>query len=124
MTDKVIDASAIAAIIFQEDNFEDLYEAVRGATLLAPELLPFEIANVCLKKIKRHAALEANISEAIRLFQRFDIDYVAMDMAGVFEISLAHNLSAYDASYLWLAKENNCELVTLDARLKLASQKR
>ena len=123
MTDKVIDASAIAAIIFQEDAFEDVYETLKGATLVAPELLPFEIANVCVKKIKRHG-LATNIEAALKLFQRFDIQYVAVDVAGVCETSLIHNLSAYDASYLWLAKENDCELVTLDARLKLASQAR
>jgi predicted nucleic acid-binding protein len=30
-------------------------------------------------------------------------------------------LTAYDASYLWLAKHLNCELVTLDGKLEDAA---
>ena len=42
------------------------------------------------------------------------------DLASV-ELGLATGLTAYDASYLWLAKELGAELVTLDKALRKAA---
>jgi len=118
---KVVDASAIAAILFQEPEAKSVAAQIEGSTLFAPELLLFEIANICVKKIRRYQSLEAEIQAAMLSFNAFDIEVFGMDLHGVVATARAHNLTAYDASYLWLARELGCELVTLDARLKSAS---
>ena len=121
MIGKVVDASAIAAILFQEPEAKSVAAQIEGSTLFAPELLLFEIANICVKKIRRYQSLEAEIQAAMLSFSAFDIEVFGMDLHGVVETARVHNLTAYDASYLRLARDLGCELVTLDARLKSAS---
>jgi predicted nucleic acid-binding protein len=40
-----------------------------------------------------------------------------------YELALALNLSAYDASYLWLSKQIEAELLTFDKRLAAAARR-
>jgi predicted nucleic acid-binding protein len=51
VTDKVVDASAVVALLFNELTRETAVERLRGALLHAPGLLEFEVANACLKKM-------------------------------------------------------------------------
>jgi len=47
---KVVDASALAAMLFGESQAGEVANRIRGFSLACPALLPFEIANVCLNK--------------------------------------------------------------------------
>lgn len=118
---KVVDASAIAALMFGEPEAREAAARLRGATLAAPALLPFEIASVCLKKLMRHPEQRELLLAASRLFNRLEIAQHNVELQGVVELARQEGLSAYDASYLWLARHLRAELVTLDARLARAS---
>jgi predicted nucleic acid-binding protein len=118
---KVVDASAIAALMFGEPDARDAPARLRGASLAAPALLPFEIASVCLKKLMRHPEQRELLLAASRLFNRLEIAQHNVELQGVVELARQAGLSAYDASYLWLARHLRAELVTLDARLARAS---
>jgi len=50
---KVVDASALAALLFAEPEAETIAERLEGARLAAPSLLYLEVANVCLTRIRR-----------------------------------------------------------------------
>jgi predicted nucleic acid-binding protein len=45
------------------------------------------------------------------------IETFPVEMAAVIDLAKQTNLTTYDASYLWLARVTNAELVTLDKRL-------
>ena len=45
---KVVDASALPALLFAEPEAETIAECLEGARLAAPSLLDFELANVLL----------------------------------------------------------------------------
>jgi uncharacterized protein with PIN domain len=45
---KVVDASALAALLFGEPEADLVAGQLDGARLVAPSLLAFELANVCL----------------------------------------------------------------------------
>ncbi len=92
-----------------------------GAKLVAPALLPFEIASVCLKKITRHPEQQEALLAAHRLFTRLDIAQPAVELPEVVELAQQSGLTAYDASYLWLARRLPAELVTLDGPLARAA---
>lgn len=47
---KVVDASAIAALVFGEAEGEEIASQLQGVSLAAPDLLKYELANTCLKK--------------------------------------------------------------------------
>ncbi len=123
MTDKVIDTSALAAIAFQEREERAMRERLTGHQLHAPALLRFEMANVCLKKMRadrnNRDAIAVQHAQSLALpIREYDVDH-----ADVLKLAEASGLSAYDASYLWLAQKLGAELVTLDERLKKAAAK-
>jgi len=113
---KVIDASALAALVFDEPEGDEITERIRNCELVAPTLLSFEMANVCWVKIrrdpnKREALLAAYGMPGIAV-QTLDVDHQA-----VVNLALQTGLTPYDASYLWLARDLAIELITLDRRL-------
>jgi predicted nucleic acid-binding protein len=121
MAVKVVDASALAAIIFNEPERVKIARRLEGARLVAPALLGFEIVNACLTKLRRHAELRASILQAFVLQGGLMIEAAAVDHAGVLMMAEQLRLTGYDASYLWLAQRLGGELVTLDRRLGLAA---
>jgi predicted nucleic acid-binding protein len=61
---KVIGASALAALLFGEPEAEAVAHLLGGARLVAPNLIGFELANVCLIKAKRHPEQGAALTDA------------------------------------------------------------
>ena len=88
--------------------------------MAAPTLLDFELANVCLTKIRRQPGQREALNAAFRLRHRLQVDMMAIDHDHVLELAEATGLTAYDASYLWLARSLGGELVTLDLKLAAA----
>ena len=117
---KGIDASALAALLFGEPEAEDVAAQLDAARLVAPALLGFEVANVCLVESRRHPDQAAALRAAFRLRARLGVEEVAVDQDEVLELAAATGLTAYDASYLWLSRRLGAELVTLDRRLARA----
>ncbi|SMF00072.1 Predicted nucleic acid-binding protein, contains PIN domain [Tistlia consotensis] len=118
---RVVDASALAAILFGEPEGARVAALLADARLVAPHLQAFELANVCVVKCLRHADRRAAIRRAFGLRTRLAIAELAVDQAGVVDLALATGLTAYDASYLWLVKELAAPLVTLDRKLEQAA---
>jgi predicted nucleic acid-binding protein len=118
---KVVDASAIGALVFGEPEAEAVAARLSEAALAAPALLPFELASIAVKKLRRHPEQRAALLAAHALGGRLPVDLVAVDTASVVGVAEDTGLTAYDASYLWLARELQAELVTLDAALVAAS---
>jgi predicted nucleic acid-binding protein len=116
---KVVDASAVAALIFAEREADEIAAAIRDHHRLAPALLEFELANVCWKKCRRDPGHRAALTRAFGLFGRLDIEVVSVDRDAVLALALETGLTAYDATYLWLSREHVAELVTLDRKLAL-----
>jgi len=119
----VADASALAAITFQEPGVDDVRLRLRGAQVFAPRILQFEMANVAWKRIRRQpevavatlTLLQAALGEGSR------IEWKDVNVTEVVLIAQATGLTTYDASYLWLAASLGADLVTLDKRLAAAS---
>ena len=122
MNSVVVDASALAALAFAEPSADMVASRLQGATVFAPTLLRFELANTAWKKIGRQPAEAARILTAleIALSPRWGISWRDVDPIDVVLIARATGLTGYDASYLWLAGFLGADLVTLDARLSRA----
>ena len=120
MTDKVVDASAVVALVFNELTRDVAAARLRGARLHAPSLIGFEVANACLKKMRATPGERHALNEAYALFDRLSIVAETIDLAAAIALAEATKLSLYDASYLWLAHALDAELVTLDDELARA----
>ena len=118
---KVIDASAICAVLFAEEEEWRVNARVAGDSMVAPTLLSYEVANACWKKLRRHPERQADMLEAYERFERLDIRQLEVNLAAVVLLAEATRLSAYDAAYVWLARALGVELVSLDRRLLQAA---
>ncbi|VVM05596.1 type II toxin-antitoxin system VapC family toxin [Methylacidimicrobium tartarophylax] len=118
---KIVDASALAALVFGEPEAAAVATILEGARLAAPSLLGFELANVCLTKMRRHPEQREALRAAFPLAARLAVETVAVDHAAALDLAEATGLTAYDASYLWLARALGGELVTLDHKLAAAT---
>lgn len=121
MPAKVVDASALCALLFGEPEAGMVASSLAGSALVAPALLPFEVANTCLMKQRRHPGSGGQLLAGFELFHRMPIELVAVDLTAAIYLAEDTRLTVYDASYLWLARQLEAELVTLDRRLRAAS---
>lgn len=120
MPARVVDASALGALLFGEPDGAAVAERLRGGRLIAPALLPFEVANVCLKKMRRHPEQRDALMVAFGMLDRMEVDVVQVDHGEALVLAERSGLTAYDASYLWLAQRMGIDLVTLDRQLEAA----
>ena len=121
MAVKVVDASAMAAILFAEPEGDAVASRIRGESLVAPALLSFELANVCLTKLRRAPEQADRLLTAFSNRERLEIREVIVDSEAAIALARSKGLTAYDASYLWLALSLSAELVTLDRALSRAA---
>jgi len=117
MAIKVVDASAIGALLFGEPEGPEIAERLEGDRLIAPYLLPFEVASICRKKLQCHAMQRRVILKALAMFEDMDIERIEINLPSIVLLAEQTGLTIYDASYLWLARQTGAELVTLDQRL-------
>ena len=117
----VVDASAVAALIFGEPEAEVVSARLEGFDLAAPALLPFEVANVAVVKVRRRSIPARAAAAALELFGRLPLDLYEADATSIAKIAEGTGLTAYDAAYLLLAGSLGVELVTLDRRLARAA---
>jgi predicted nucleic acid-binding protein len=122
VTDKVVDASAVVALLFDELAREEIVPRLRDATLHAPSLIEYEVANACLKKIRRASNERQALLEAFSLLDALSISLATVDLDAAIVLAERTKLSLYDASYLWLARALRAELVTLDDKLARADE--
>lgn len=117
MSDKVVDASALAAIAFAEPGADAVIDQIDGHRLHAPTLVVFELMNVAWKRSRKQPAASALFLEALEVLEGLGLRFRGINQEEVVRLGLATGLTAYDASYLWLSRVFNMPLVTLDKKL-------
>lgn len=124
MPASVVDASALAAVLFGEPAGTRVASRIGDGPVLAPTLLRYEIGSVCLKKIRRHPKRREDLLAALDLLGRMDLEEVDVPAVESTELAESADLTVYDAAYLWLARATGAALVTLDERLEAAARGR
>jgi len=79
MPAKVIDASALAALVFAEPDADSIDREIVGSSLVAPVLLYFELANVCLHKMSRYPDKRDSLLEGFELAHKMGISQLEVD---------------------------------------------
>jgi len=119
---RVVDASALGALVFGEPKAEEIAKTLGDSPLAAPALIWFELASICLRKIKAHPAQRDQILTAFLMAGKLAIKIVEVDHWPVVNLADETGLTTYDASYLWLARQFTGELITLDGKMQRAAQ--
>ena len=102
-----------------DEHTERVLGVVRDSGAFVPGLWQFEVCNALRTAEARGRLSEAAVTNAIRALKHLniDIDSLPLDSLRVIDIARNFSLSAYDASYLWLAMDSNLPLATRDTRL-------
>ena len=116
----VVDCSVLAGLLFQEHWLVQAQARIEGRSLKAPWLLDHEIANVAVKK--HRAGFTELAKEGLIAYADMDVEWFETSPSDVYALATRYQLSAYDASYLWLAAELTCPLATFDEKLAAAAQ--
>ncbi len=111
---KVVDASALAALVFGEPEAEAVAIRLEGSRLAGRP------PNVCLVKMRRYPEQREALRSAFHFASRLAIEKIALDHAAALDLADAAGLTVYDASYLWLSRALGGELVTLHRKLAAA----
>ena len=118
----IVDASAIGAVLFEEPEGEEILAHIKDDTLVAPELIDYELSNIALMKLRRGVASDAAMIAMLGGLKMLNLRRMPVPAIEVLMLARTSGLSAYDAAYLWLAHALDAELVTLDRALARADR--
>jgi predicted nucleic acid-binding protein len=118
---RVVDASVIVAALVGVDARSAWAESqIVGDTLVAPHLLPAEVASTLRRSVAAQLIPQEVAALALDDLADLPITYFAAEPLLPRIWALRDNLSAYDAWYVGLAETLDAPLATLDARLAAA----
>jgi predicted nucleic acid-binding protein len=118
----VVDASVIIAVIANEPEKNQLIEITKGADLLAPASVHWEIGNAFSAMMKRGRVSLEQALEAIEIYRKIPIRYTEVELENSLSIVAKYGIYAYDAYLLQCATKYNTALITLDRKLAQAGQ--
>lgn len=114
--DIVVDPSAVLAVLLNESSKAQLLEVTRGAELLSPPSLPWEIGNALTALLKRRRIDLAQAQAALDGFSQIPIRLSGIDMERAVETAGRHDIYAYDAYVIECARQHAAPLLSLDQR--------
>ena len=122
VTEGIIDASTIVSLVVPEEYSEWASAAVsRYSYLRTLELACHEVTNaICSKVLKKELSEEdasKALKDALELIDSMETHIARHLITESFNIALEADISAYDASYIALAKKQHSKLITLDKKL-------
>ncbi|TRW47403.1 type II toxin-antitoxin system VapC family toxin [Georgenia yuyongxinii] len=117
----VCDASAVVAVLLDAGPAGRwATDALTGADLAAPTLLPFEAANI-IRRLDVAGLITADqAAQAQSDLLDLAIEQWPYELLAPRAWQLRQNLTAYDASYVALAELLSTAIVTLDRRISRA----
>jgi predicted nucleic acid-binding protein len=117
----VIDTSALLAVLLDEPERVPLVAATRGAVLLGPASLPWEVGNALVAAVRRRRLSASEAVAAWAAYEAVPLRLVDVDIEEALTTAVDLGLYAYDAYVLVLARSRRVPLLTLDQRLGVAA---
>lgn len=114
----VVDTSAILAVIGEQPERPELIRLTRGATLVAPLSVPWEVGNALSAMLKRKAI---GVEQALTLLESYaaiPIRLVDLALSQAVELAARLNVYAYDAYILACALNRRAPILTLDSGMR------
>lgn len=116
-----LDTSALLAVPCGEESRGRIIEAIRGATLMAPASLPWELGNALSAMLRRRRLSLEQAHSVLAVYRSIPLTLVTVELAAALELAQRHGLYAYDAYMLACARDHDAPLLTLDGALQRAA---
>ena len=113
----VVDTSVIIAVISNESQKDRLIELTKGADLVAPPSIHWEIGNAFSAMLKRGRLTLHQTLKAIEVYHKIPVRYAEIELEDTLRIAAEYNIYSYDAYLLRCALKYNAPLISLDRNL-------
>ncbi len=125
MEELVIDASVSGSWVIESEATPEaglLLEKVVNHQLdvIVPSLWIYEMINILKSSVGRKRLTSEDASQGLRIIQEIPVRVFHPDQSvqrAMFGLSVKHNISVYDASYITIAGQMSCRFVTADKKL-------
>lgn len=114
---QVVDATAVAALLFADPLAEQVVEQLDEAVIVAPTILESDLCILCLEKVSAKEESAEHYLEALKLLQDLKLEYIQQDIADVVRFAAERNLTINQAYYLRLVSILDAGLVSLSQNL-------
>ncbi len=118
----VVDTSVIIAVLTSEPERAVLVEETRGADLVAPESVHWEVGNALGAMLRRKRIAIEQAFGVLDLYHQIPLRLVEVDIGAALEIADRHGIYAYDAYVIAAALRQRCALLALDRGLLRAAR--
>jgi predicted nucleic acid-binding protein len=113
----VADASVFLAAVLDEVDRQWAIEKTAGCTIVAPEVLPYEIANALIAVGRKGRLTDEEILEAFEMTQKIPVTLLPVRIPDALRIAVNYRIYAYDAYYVQCCVEAKLPLISLDKRM-------
>src|SRR5580658_168698 len=109
----VIDTSAILAVVGEQPEKAELIRLTRGAAIVAPASVHWEVGNALSAMFNKAIGLDAAL-ELLDAYAAIPIRLIDMALKQAVELSARLNVYAYDAYVIACAMNQRAPILTLD----------
>ena len=113
----VVDTSALLAVVANEPEKGLLIRLTRGAALVAPASVHWEVGNAFSAMFKRKATTLPRARQALAAYSRISLRFVDVSLDQAVELSSELRIYAYDAYVIACALNRQSALLSLDSEL-------
>lgn len=114
----IADTNIFLAVALEEPEKEDIVNLTRGAALVGPEIIPYEIGNALSALFKRRKLSVQQAIDALEITRKIPVRLVSVDIGRALELAARFNIYAYDAYFIQCALKASSPILTLDGRMK------
>lgn len=119
----VVDTSVIIAVITNEEHKRRIVRMTKGADLIAPASLHWEIGNAFSAMFKRKRITLQEAQAAVGAYQTIPLRLCDVDLDGAIELAERLGIYVYDAYVIRCALKYRSPLLSLDQPLIEAARK-
>jgi predicted nucleic acid-binding protein len=113
----VADASVFLSVALNEADREWVIENTAACSIVAPEVLCYEIGNALIAVHRRGRLNDREVARAFEISQKIPVRLLPVKIPDAMKIALRFNIYAYDAYYVQCCIENKSPLISLDVRM-------
>jgi predicted nucleic acid-binding protein len=118
----VVDTSVLIAVIANEPEKDHLIELTRGAGMIAPQSVHWEIANAFSAMLKRQRITLDQALRAIEIYHQIPIRLVDVELEDSLEIAQKQGIYVYGAFLLRSALKYKLPLLSLDRYMTVVAR--
>jgi predicted nucleic acid-binding protein len=109
-----VDSSVIMAVLLEEPSKELLIELTKGADLLAPPSVTWEIGNAFSSLLRRGKVTLSQALTALAVYDEIPIRIGQIDLPTALRLAAGHGIYAYDAYVVECARKYRTPLLSMD----------